>query len=477
MNSAHALERAWDALRLPSDDMRRALCAATLDALLTQTDRIDERTIVVDLHGHEPDARDNPFGAWAWRGERTPTRAGALSGLRVAVKDNIAVAHWPLGLGGARRDIMDRDALLVERLLANGAHLVGVAQCEDMVQGGESFTSRPRPVANPWAPDLSAGGSSSGSAALVACGAVDVAIGTDSGGSIRVPAARCGVLGMKPTFGLVPYDGVASIEPTLEHAGPLSLSVDANMAALAAMSDQPLEALQHKGAGRLRLGVLEHCMAKADPFISEAVRAELGALEEAGVELVPIRAAALDAAPAIHAAIYAIGQAAQWAAPGASLGFAADERWTETMEQSRANAPDVLVALLVAGHAAMQLRPTLYARAQYARRRLQDDIDRALFDVDALALPTVYAPAPLAPDVNANPFARLAAYLGDAGDQPAFNVSGHPVLAAPIGCERGMPASLALVGRRQGEGVLYALARMFEPEGGFARAPSGRGDA
>jgi amidase len=206
-----------------------------------------------------------------------PTGSGPLDGDRLAVKDNVVVAGVPTALGSGLPGFLDdRDAEVVARARRAGARVTAKAQCEAFLLGANSFTSRPTPVRNPHDPSRSAGGSSSGSAVLVATGDADLAIGTDSGGSIRIPASHCGVVGFKPTRGRVPFSGIAPHEPFLEHAGPLAATVD-RAAALFAVLDgadglDPRQAWSVDDApsrptsrgGRLRVGVLQERLDLAD---------------------------------------------------------------------------------------------------------------------------------------------------------------------------------------------------------------------
>ena len=122
--------------------------------------------------------------------------------------------------------IPDNDATVVTRILDAGGTILGKATCEDLCLSGSSFTSMPHPVTNPHDPGRAAGGSSSGSAVLVSIGAVDMALGGDQGGSIRMPASWTGIYGLKPTHGLVPYTGAFPIELTLDHCGPMAGTVE-----------------------------------------------------------------------------------------------------------------------------------------------------------------------------------------------------------------------------------------------------------
>src|SRR3954463_8889408 len=174
-----------------------------------------------------PDPADNPFNAWYVTTSITGSGEGPLAGKTVAVKDNTAVAGVPM-MNGAHTlagFVPSRDATVVSRLLEAGATVKGKSVCEDLCFSGGSHTSVTGPVRNPWDPSRTTGGSSSGSAALVASGEVDLALGGDQGGSIRMPAAFCGIVGHKPTNGLVPYTGAFPIELTLDHLGPLTRTV------------------------------------------------------------------------------------------------------------------------------------------------------------------------------------------------------------------------------------------------------------
>ena len=164
-----------------------------------------------------PAAEENPHNAWYVRTSIRQSETGLLAGRSVAVKDNVMVAGVPMSNGTSLLSgfVPEVDATVVTRLLEAGAEIRGKANCECLCLSAGSHTSASGPVHNPHRRGYSAGGSSSGSAVLVACGEVDLAIGGDQGGSIRIPSALCGTCGMKPTFGLVPYTGAAPLEPTI----------------------------------------------------------------------------------------------------------------------------------------------------------------------------------------------------------------------------------------------------------------------
>ena len=243
----------------------------------------------------------NELGAWYVTTEITGADAGPLAGHRVAIKDNIEVAGLPMMNGSATVEgyIPRRDATVVTRLLGAGATITGKSVCEDLCFSGGSHTSRTGPVRNPWNRAKSAGGSSSGSAALVAAGHADMALGGDQGGSIRIPSAFCGTVGHKPTYGLVPYTGAFPIENTLDHLGPITRTVRdaALMLGVLAGPDglDPRQRADPPAGGYLagldadiagvRIGVVQEGFGIPDlsqPEVDETVHAAIRTLESAG---------------------------------------------------------------------------------------------------------------------------------------------------------------------------------------------------
>ncbi|MBM3299570.1 MAG: amidase, partial [Deltaproteobacteria bacterium] len=178
--------------------------------------------------GDRPAQSENPLNAWYWKCSIKGASSGKLAGKKVALKDNICLAGIPMMNGSALLEgfVPDVDATLVTRILDAGGEIVGKAVCEDLCFSGGSFTSATGPVLNPHNLKYNAGGSSSGSAAVVVHGDCDMAMGGDQGGSIRIPSSWSGAYGLKPTYGLVPYTGVFPIEQTLDHTGPMAMKVE-----------------------------------------------------------------------------------------------------------------------------------------------------------------------------------------------------------------------------------------------------------
>eukprot|EP01104_Vermistella_antarctica_P016790 TRINITY_DN5798_c0_g2_i2.p1 TRINITY_DN5798_c0_g2~~TRINITY_DN5798_c0_g2_i2.p1 ORF type:complete len:558 (-),score=97.00 TRINITY_DN5798_c0_g2_i2:83-1756(-) len=181
------------------------------------------------LPGAAPAKAENKLNAWAWKCDIHDTTApkGLLSGKTIALKDNVQLAGIPCTNGSKLLQgfIPNEDATVVSRILSHGGRITGKATNEGLCLSGGSWTSWSGPVLNSIDNTRQAGGSSSGSAVLVATGEVDMAIGGDQGGSIRIPACWNGVVGLKPTIGFVPYTGIFAIEPTVDHAGPIAKNV------------------------------------------------------------------------------------------------------------------------------------------------------------------------------------------------------------------------------------------------------------
>src|SRR5690348_3629380 len=251
-----------------------------------------------------PDAAENELGAWYVTTELRTAADGPLAGRTVAIKDNIEVAGLPMMNGSATVEgfIPRRDATVVTRLLDAGATITGKAVCEDLCFSGGSHTSRTGPVHNPWDRSRSAGGSSSGSAALVAAGHADMALGGDQGGSVRIPSAYCGTVGHKPTHGLVPYTGAFPIENTIDHLGPITRTVHDAALMLGVLAGRdgldPRQRAEHlpadfltgleAGATGIRIAVVAEGFGipgLSQPGVDETVHAAIRTLETAGASV------------------------------------------------------------------------------------------------------------------------------------------------------------------------------------------------
>ncbi|MBL0965274.1 MAG: amidase [Blastomonas sp.] len=394
---------------------------------------------------------------------------GPLRGMQLAVKDNIAVAGVPTAIGSGLPGFVGiEDASVVGRASSAGAVPTVKAQCEAFLLGANSFSSQPHPVRNPVDPRRSAGGSSSGSAALVAAGACDLALGTDSAGSIRIPAAYCGIVGLKPGRGAVPYTGIAPLAPFLECAGPMGRMVrDVTdlYAAIAGPDDidprqvwtvQPLIGPSASGKTVLRLGVLDDAFALCDAPLSDALDM---ALRASGGELVGCAWPHWEDALAHHTAIYLASEAASSRSGGETLLARSNPPgWAEwNAGLNPATLPRLKQVTLTLGTALLARDPGVLARGMAAAARLAQSIDALLDGVDVLALPTTRTIAPLVPDEP-----TPGEVFGDTILTAPFNLTGHPALSLPAGRHDGMPVGLQLIGRRGGEAHLLACAALIE---------------
>ncbi len=436
-----------------------------------------------------PTPKDNPLNAWAVKTSIKGASRGLLSGRTVAVKDNVCVAGVPMMNGSRLLDgfVPATDASIVTRLLDAGAEIVGKANCEAFCFSAGSHTSDPAPVLNPHDPTRSAGGSSSGSAALVASRACDMAIGGDQGGSIRIPAALCGIVGLKPTWGLVPYTGIVPIELTIDHTGPMArttrdcallLDVIAGPDGLdprqsAALQPQRYSELLEQGAKGLRFGVMKEGfeLPNADPEVNGLVRVSVQRFTGLGANV-------RDVSVPLHP----FGRAV-WVAIAAEGGLdvvanAMGTNWkghytTELVEfytrrwQERANdVPDTVKLVVLAGRWVRQRTGgRYYAKAQNQARALRAAYDAALHDVDLLVMPTVGSVAPKLP----LPGSGLASYLAEAFGPPLntqqFDVTGHPAISVPCGKIGRMPGGMMLVGRHGEDATVLRAAHAFEQLG------------
>src|SRR5215469_510326 len=224
------------------------------------------------LPGRRPLPEENRHGAWYVKTEIEGVAQGPLKGKRIALKDNICLAGVPMMNGASTMEsyVPDVDATVATRILDAGGTIAGKTVCEYFCFSGGSHTSATGPVHNPHRMGYSAGGSSSGSACLVGLGEVDMALGGDQGGSIRMPSSYCGIYGMKPTHGLVPYTGIMPIELTLDHTGPMTATVEDNALLLEVLAGpdgldprqygaaaKPYREALGRGATGLRIAVIE----------------------------------------------------------------------------------------------------------------------------------------------------------------------------------------------------------------------------
>lgn len=433
-----------------------------------------------------PAVQENQFGAWLVKSAIKRNIPGRLSGKRIAVKDTIAVAGLPLCNGTTFLDhIPDFDATVVDRILAAGGEIAGKAVCEFLSYSSGSHTAATGPVENPIKPKYGAGGSSSGSAALVAAGEVDMAIGGDQAGSIRIPAAHCGLYGLKPTFGRVPYSGAVSSEFVIDHLGPITASVTDNALLLECVSGlDPLDPRTSgtpppddysnalgRGIGGLSIGLV------SEGFGHRNSQSEVDTIvRRASAEFVRLGAKVQEISVPWHREGLAIWLVFAMEGYFSNLlrgnGFGGNHsgihwsglndaiaRWRDNPDHLPAN---LKLGMLMGEDAEARYRRHYYVKALNLARRLRDAYDRAMAQHDVLLMPTVPAKARPLPPVDVSPGTVIDLAFENIDNTCPFNLTHHPALTLPCGMVDGCPIGLMLVTKPFQEATLYAAAYAFE---------------
>ncbi|MEZ5102307.1 MAG: amidase [Thermoleophilia bacterium] len=434
--------------------------------------------------GYRPAAEDNPFNAWYWRCRIEGADSGPLKGVEVGIKDCISVAGVPMmnGCQVFEGFVPDVDATVVTRLLDAGATVVGKTNAADCSFSGSGHTCAHGPVRNPRRPTHSPGGSSKGSGAAVAAGDVTMALGADQGGSIRIPGAWCGIVGMKPTYGLVPYTGCMMIEMTLDTCGPMTDTVESAARMLSAIAGpDPLDPRQRGvcppdwvsdylpalGAGvqGLRIGVVREGFDQpegaigglpgSDPGVDAAVRATIQRLEAAG-------AIATEISIPMHVDAFHVWNvvAIEGATEFMLKGRGAGTNWegfynTNLIDMvgrgfdSRAtDFPTTVKLLLLLGeHMYRAYHGRYYAKAQNVRHLTRRAYDDALASYDVLVMPTIPIVSKPIPERDAAIPDSVFHSLCMIQNTPQFNVTGHPAISVPCGVVDGLPVGFQVVGR------------------------------
>jgi amidase len=437
--------------------------------------------------GYRPSTEENPFNAWYWKTEIRGALAGLLAGKRIAIKDNICVAGVPMMNGSALLEgyVPEIDATVVTRILDAGGTIAGKAACEDLCFSGASHTCATGPILNPHNPRRSAGGSSGGSAALVAAGEVPMAIGGDQGGSIRTPSSWCGIYGLKPTWGLVPTTGSMPISYSVDHCGPMCASSEdvARLLAVIAGHDgyDPRTQLARtgdylaavgQGARGLRIGLLKEGFghAESDPEVDRIVRDAIGSFAGDGAIISEVSIPMHYEGPHIWSGIILEG-AAEMMLKGYGVGNNVAAYYPLSMQEafargmaSRLNdaSETVKLVLLLGEYLHRHYHNRYHSKAQNLRVLLRDAYDRALRDVDILVMPTIPFTATPIPEADCPRSVYVDRALNMQANTCPFDVSGNPAFTIPCGKKDGLPVGLMLVGRHFEEAQLIRAAAAHE---------------
>ncbi|GAB5470005.1 MAG: amidase [Rhodospirillales bacterium] len=442
--------------------------------------------------GYRPTGKENRYNAWYVKTEVKGAAKGPLAGKTIALKDNVQMAGVPMRNGASTLEgfTPNLDATVVTRVLEAGGTIKGKATCEYFCLSGGSHTSTPAPVENPRKAGYSAGGSSSGSGALVAAGEVDMAIGGDQGGSIRMPAAYCGIYGMKATHGLVPYTGVMPIESTIDHTGPMTANVADNALLLEVLAGEDgLDPRQYnvkthkytKALGGsikgLKIGVLKEGFGheNSEEDVDAKVRAAAEALAGLGAKVsqvsIPLhlKGQAIWTPIALEGLQWQMmrgnGQGMNWKGLYSTALLDAHDSWRTRADEL---SDTLKVSMLMGEYFIQHHRGHYYAKAQNQARLLKETYDKALGKVDLLLMPTLPLKATKLPEPG-----DMEENLGRAFEMLAntspFDITGHPAMAIPCGQSDGLPISMMLVGRHYDEPTIYKAAHAFEQSGDWTK--------
>jgi aspartyl-tRNA(Asn)/glutamyl-tRNA(Gln) amidotransferase subunit A len=382
---------------------------------------------------------------------------GPLHGVPYGLKDIVDYAGLPTTAHSKilQDNVAASDALVTQKLRAAGGIFMGKLSTHEFAIGGPSFDLPWPPARNPWNRDHFCGGSSSGSGAAVAAGFVPVAIGTDTGGSVRNPASMCGILGIKPTYGLVSRRGVFPLAFSLDHVGPLTRTARDNAIVLEAIAGHDAfdpgsvahvsRAIAAQIGGSiegLRVGVIRHFHTRdmeADPEVTAAIDAAVQKLAQLGARVREIETAPLSEFLAVNRTILT------------SEAFAIHEKWMRERPQDYgAFARERLMA-------GAFTRASDYVNATRLRRKMTDDFHALFNDVDVVVAASSMDP-PCRIDDQKNvefTYARQA--------RAVFNVTGGPALSVPVGFTKSnLPLSMQIAGRPFSEALVYRVAHAYE---------------
>ena len=439
--------------------------------------------------GYRPTPEEDPYNVFIRKCLVKGASEGKLAGKSAGLKDNICVAGIPMTNGSRLipNYIPDIDATVVERLLDAGATIVGKLNMDDFAFAGTSETSAYGCVRNPHNPEFSAGGSSGGSAAAVAAGVVDIALGVDQGGSARIPASWCGVTSIKATHGLVPSFGITYLDHTFDFICPMAKTVEEVALALEVIAgDDPKDpqwvrgpikneeytkALQKDISG-VKVGVIKESMDLdvLENDVKEAVLEAVRKLESLGATWREVSIPMWKDARAIWNGIaaHSISAMIESDLEGYWRGGFCNISWQEAFGKARRagsdSFPPVLKILMVLGkYLRREYCSTYFSKAQNLRFAMVQQVDSLLDEVDVLITPTTPMKA-FKLLTEKQSLEKMAARAGEMCQNTyQTNVTGHPALSMPCGLgENKLPIGLQLIGKRFGESLLFRVAYSLE---------------
>jgi len=405
---------------------------------------------------------------------------GPLTGVPVQIKDVMCTEGVPTTCASRMLEnyVPVYNATVVERLLGQGAVMLGKGNMDEFAMGSSCENSAFHPTRNPWDLDRVPGGSSGGAAASVAAGEAIYSLGSDTGGSVRQPAALCGVVGLKPTYGLVSRYGLIAFASSLDQIGPVTRNVpDCALVLNAIAGHDPRDATSVTREPKdytadlgqdiqgLRLGVPEeYFVAGMEPGIRQAVEEAVAALEGLGASVRPVSLPTTRYALACYYIIAPSECSANLARyDGVKYGYSyqdTNDMW-EAMEKTREYGfgPEVTRRVMLGSYALSSgYYDAYYLKAQQARTLIRQDFDRVFQDVDALVTPTSPVTAFKLGEMTGDP---VQMYLIDVCTLPV-NIAGLPGLSVPCGFSEGLPVGMQLIGPHFSEETLLRIGHAYE---------------
>lgn len=438
--------------------------------------------------GSRPDDESDPSRAWLRRCLVHTDETGLLDNVTVAVKDNVAVGGIPMTCSARPLEhyVPEGDAFVVDQILADGGTIIGKTNLDEMAVSGSGEITLRGPIPNPHDSEYLAGGSSGGSAVAVVTGDADVAVGTDQAGSLRVPAAWCGCVGLKPTHGLLSYRGCVGLGHSFDHVGPMARTVSETARLLSAMTgrdpDDPRQAPVESKTYHddldvpvedITVGVLAEGMAAEhmDPAVRDPCEMAIAELEAAGAAVEEVSVPPHEDGLAISLACQVEEIVSLWESEGTGhfVGGVYDTQFASAFSQARradANSfsPTVQHLLLLGGYLKHELQGRYHGLASNLRHWLRNAYDGALGAVDALAMPTTPMTAFERVEVETREqlVNRAQGKEGRTRNTLPFDMTGHPAITVPVGTADGLPIGLSLVGSHFDESRLLAIAAAVE---------------
>lgn len=436
--------------------------------------------------GYRPDRNEDPHNAVVRYCRVDGAQDGELAGMDIGLKDNIALAGVEMTCGSRVFEgyVPTQDATVVTRLLDAGATITSKLNMESMAVSSAGDQGLYGPVLHPRNLDYLASGSSSGSAVALVTGDVDIALGTDQAGSIRMPAAAVGCVGLKPTHGLVPYTGVAAVGHSFDHVGPMARTVTDCARALEVLagpdSQDPrqddAEAVAYSERlsteNGINVGVVEEGfgLQGGSAGVDQTVRAALDAFADEGATLRAVSIPWHEDGTLIRNAIVNESHTALVRAEG--VGHYVDGRYdtqlAEAFGQARRTHADefpllLKLRLVLGQYLADEYLGHYHAKANNLSMDLAEAYDDAFTDVDVLAMPTLPGTA-IKHKTELTRLEWMDRSLGTIRNTAPFNVTGHPAISVPCGTVDSLPVGVMFVGERQDDATVLQAARAFEKQ-------------